>query len=310
MKQTQPQTTIRLIEATQFTIQDYDLFKAGTTFDNKFRQAAMQQMAEEEKNPKSELNKLGMKEVKRVRVLREATDTEGKTLTLVYETKSDKRELARKAFEEDRKRAADINYTYPVWIADAKAYFRALFEEHVDWVDNRSAIQDPFGSEPDPRKQLAEALEAIGKRINESRLENVVLQQARVDVYKLLNTYSTRMALPPKPVGEGAVFTEDWPLEKFEKLEAMNASRQELFLRLDFMTAALRFIGTALFDKSSFLEYARKLDPRPPPKHQGKPNNRSQKQEATGPSKTKLQKQNRQHRQPKGAEEKKPQPQA
>jgi hypothetical protein len=313
VKPNQPQAP-RFVEATQFTIQDYDLFKAGTTFDNKFRQAAMQMMAEDEKDQKSELSKIGLSEVKRIRVLRESTDTEGKSLKLVYETKSDKREIERRAFEAEQKRQADIRYTYPVWISDAKEYFRQLFAEHVDWIDNRSSIHDPFGNEPDPRKKIAEALEVIGKKVNESRLDRLTLQEARVEVYKLLNSYTARMALPPKPVGEDAVFTEEWPKEKFEKYEAMNESRQELFLRLDFVTAALRFIGTALFDKSSFLEYARKLEPRHPPKYQNQRPNKpqgQQSQEATGPSKTKLQKQqNRQHRQPKGAEEKKPQPQA
>lgn len=303
--------TSRLVEATQFTIQDYEVFKTGTVFDNKFRQAAMELMKKDEQDPKSELNKLGMKEVRRVRVLREAADTEGKELKLVYETKSDKRELARKAFEEDQKRAEDIRYTFPVWISDAKAYFAALFAEHIDWVDNRSAIQDPEGREADPRKAIAEALEAIAKRVNESRLESLVLQQARVDVYKLIHSYTNGMALPKFEPGDTSDHAKEWPPERIEKLGAMNDSRKELFLRLDFVTAALRFIGTALFDKSSFLEYAKKLDPRPPQRHQGKPkqHHNQQKQQDAGPSKTKLQKQGRQ---PKAAAEEKkpPQPQA
>lgn len=307
-----------MIEATQFTMQDYEVFKSGTKFDNKFRQAGMELMAAEEKDQRSELNKIGLKEVKRVRVLREASDTEGKTLRLVYETKSDKREIERKLYDAEQKRRQDALYTFPVWIPDAKAYLKAAITELIEWVDNNTNLGDVDPPNPTFKKELAEALEALSVRVGESRLDELTLKAVRVDTLKLLHKFTVKDSWETRAVSMKEETAEELAKRKSETevlMDVSNQQKQELFLRLDFLSAALCFIPKSLFDKSSFLEHARKLEPRTPPKHYGKPPNRPQgppqKQEtAGGPSKTKLQKQNRQHRTPKAAEEKKEQPQA
>lgn len=272
--------TSRLVEATQFTIQDYEVFKTGTAFDNKFRQAAMEKMALDEKDPQSELNKLGLKEVRRIRVLRDPSDTEGKNLTIVYETKTDKRKLEMEAYKKDQQKAIDMRYTFPVWIADTKDYLKRLFTELVEWVD----------AHPSVPKEVASTLEAELKKVVESKLDNTTLTEVRVVVYKLLHSFTTK-----------EMTSEGWEAAKLAEVKAENELKSELFNRLDFLAAALNFLPKVLFDKSSFLAYATSLRPprqvpngnagRPPRENRG--NDKPQ--------------QNRQHRSPKQAGKSHPQ---
>jgi len=288
---TTPTTTSRLVEATQFTIQDYEIFKTGTKFDNKFRQAAMEKMALDEKDPKSELNKLGFKEVRRVRVLREAGDTEGTNLTLVYETKTDKRTLEMAAYKKDQQKAADVRYTFPVWIADAKVYLKAVFTELVEWVDAKTTLADPHNPERNVQKDIADQLEVLCKKMEESKLSSQELAVIRVDVYKILHSHTNAQFIP----NLDDTTAEDWPKEKLEKVQATNAARSELFLRLDFLSSALCFLPKPLFDKSSLLTYATSLRP---PRQAPKGNAGRPPRENKGNEKP----QNRQHRNPKSAE--------
>lgn len=292
---TTPTTTSRLVEATQFTIQDYEIFKTGTKFDNKFRQAAMEKMALDEKDPKSELNKLGFKEVRRIRVLREAGDTEGTNLTLVYETKTDRREIERKIHVEEQKKVENLRYTHPVWLADAKVYLKAVFTELVEWVDGKTTLADPYNADRNLQKEIADQLEVLSKKVDESRLTSQELGEVRVDVYKILHSYTNGQLIPNL---EDKTVAEDWPKERLEKVQASNAARTELFHRLDFLSSALCFIPKVSFDKSSLLTYATALrPPRQAPKgNAGKPpRERTQDKGNEKP-------QNRQHRQPKSAE--------
>lgn len=256
----------RFIEATQFTLQDYEIFKSGTAFDNKFRQAAMAKMVEEEKDKKSELNRLGIENVRRIRVLREASDTEGTNLRLVYETKVDRRDLERKAFQVEQDKAANLRYTFPLWIVDTKAHVKKVIEELVAWVDSKPVLQ----------KEIASTLETINTVIEESKMESKVLMQARVDIYKLIHSYTSGQAIP-KDLSEAAGWTaeqvaRDWPPEKIASVTAENEIRSELFSLLDYLASVLRVIPATLFDKSSFLAYANSLRPPRPPQVQSKPN--------------------------------------
>lgn len=257
-------TTNRLVEATQFTIQDYEVFKTGTKFDNKYRQAAMEQMAKDEKDPKSELNKLGMKEVRRIRVLRDSADTEGTNLTLVYETKTDKRTLQTKAWQEDQKKAENMRYSFPFWMPDVKAHFKSVIEQLVGWVDAHPILS------PD----IARKLEEISKSIVESKLDRETLTQARVDIYRLLNANSQGILI--YPAKSDATSDEEYQkLEEVQKLNQEKDAKSEFFALLDYLAASLLVLRTGLIDKESLLKYSKNLlPPRPPRPPQGKPEQR------------------------------------
>lgn len=256
MKTTPPTQQSRFIEATQFTTQDYEVFKTGTAFDNKFRQAGMTKMAEEEKDPKSELSRLGLDNVRRVRVMRDASDAEGKNLQLVYETKTDKRALEAKAFQQDQQKAANIRYTQPVWIPDAK---KSL-------CDGITLIQSSFSELGADTETLA-TLGTLFRNVQESRLESGILLEARVTLYKLMNSGFTKekalqieLPSPEQPEFEA--------IQKMNELvKAENDKRAWLFIVMDEVAALLRIVQIASrVDTVSLLAYSKKLLPQRPPR--------------------------------------------
>jgi hypothetical protein len=166
----------RLLEVTQFVVQDYDLFKAGSTFDNPLKQSALAKLTEEEKNPKSELNTAcgGIGNVRRIRVLRDSDvkESDTKFLTLLYDLKTPAREIARKKSDEDFEKARAKSKKVPLYIDDLRGYILGIF---------KTAIEESAKYHAD----LKPALQAIFESLEGSALDKKSIMEMRLATTKL-----------------------------------------------------------------------------------------------------------------------------
>lgn len=245
----------RLLEATQFVVQDYDLFKAGSTFDNPLKQSALAKLAEEEKNQKSELNTScgGISNVRRIRVLKDSDvkENDPKFLTLLYDLKTPAREIARKKSNEEFEKSRAKSKKVPLFLADLRSYLLGLLQSAV-------AISEQYHADLKP------ALQAILQSLEESALDKKSIMELRLATTKL-----------------------------FAYTDGPESEKRVLFDVLDRAQALFCLLADPPgIDMGLLAEFARILTPRPafnknkPPNHKksgGKPQNRPQGQSKPRP---------------------------
>ena len=230
----------RQIEATQFSVQDYEIAKTGTKFDNPFKQVAMEKMQAEEKNPKSELNTRygGVNNLRRIRVMKDSETKEAKpeALVLLYETKTPVRELERKKHIEEDRKVSNRHTKFPIFVRDIKEFIARHIESAAVLV-----LQDQ--SVPN-RGDVLKTLREIRERVEDSDLRvNELLGICR-DLLKVAN------GLP--------------------RGDTTGPDQLAIILCIDYAYAGLMFfngLDNKAFDRDQFVKFYNELFPRPPQKH-------------------------------------------
>lgn len=221
---------IRLMEVTQFTSQDYDLFKMGTKFENPTKVKAMELVLQNEKDEKSELNIKfgGITNVRRVRVLRESEDQtpEMKSMTLNFELKNQVRDLerekAKEKMKEDGQRNRNKLIEYPIWVPNMKFLAAEALREAIN----------ELSKEKD--QELAEKLIAIRIKVEEIA-DSKLIVDCRAEVTNIV--------------------------ELIDQSRSDGWDGRKVFVSLDTAQSVLGVMQRVgvMFDKGQFIAHAKKL---------------------------------------------------
>lgn len=229
----------RLMEKTQFTVQDYDVFKAAEKdkppFENPVKNQACAKLMEMEADAKSDLNTKfgGITNLRRVRVLKDKdiTDEDPKHLVLEFETKQGVRDLIKKKQDDEFKKRLNRNKTYPIFVHDARAVLCEILRFTVD-----DCAKQGF---PEP---LLKGLTTLAEEIEDSTMGSDVTQKARYTIATLM----------------------DYAQHKDGETPEEKKAKAVLFHQLDVAQSLLCVSSWFPFDLEQFLAHAGKFKPKTP----------------------------------------------